>query len=196
MKSRGKLHKRPNVVRRTMALLLVGMFGLMSASGAAAQQTSSTPTVGAIVVTDYNCDTGHLSFRAPVTNLPNVPAGTSASDFPLAYSFTARYAQGPNISSAQSSVLSPTSAEAPYTGNVFLALTVPPTNDQGASAPSGQITSILVRVSVAPGGAGMGAIDNPTSISQLTFIADCDDDLAGKLVEALKRILRDALSVG
>jgi hypothetical protein len=191
MNSRDKLQQRPGVMRAAMALLLVGMLCLMSASGVAARQTGSTPTVGALFVTDYDCDTGLLSFRAPVTNLPNVPAGTAASDFPLAYSFTARYKLGPDISSAQPSVLSPTSAEAPYTGNVFLALTVPPTNAQG------QATSILIRVSVAPGGAGMGAIDNPTSISQLTFLVSCDDDdLVGQLVEVLKRILLDALAVG
>lgn len=185
--------------RAVTALVLMGVLVGVVPASAAARQTGTPPTITAIWVNSFNCDTGALDFRATVANLPHVPASTSAADYPLVYSYTARYAQGPDISPAQANILSPTAQEAPYSGDVFLALTVPTTNDLGTTGPSGPIDSIVLRVSVGYGGAGMGADGNPTASRTLTYFVNCDGgdaDLATQLIAALKRVLRDALAVG
>ncbi len=185
-----------------IVLLLLGMMAVAPAGARAAQPAGTAPTVGAIVVDGYECDTGVLNLHAPVTDLPNVPEETGQADYPLAYSYTARYEQGPEISPGQPNVLTPTAEEAPYTGNVFLALTIPTTNANGTGESSGPVASIVLQVSVGYGGAGFGAAENPTDTSTLTFDVTCDEggpaaeDLVLQLIEVLKRILRDQLNVG
>lgn len=176
---------------RTAMLLLLGIMTLAPLGATA--QSGPAPTVGTIIVDAFDCNTGMLNFHVSVGNLPRVPAGTSTSDYPLTYTYVGRYEAGSNLAPNAPRVLSPTAEEAPYSGNVFLSLTVPTTNNQGAA-----ISSIDLIVRVAYGGTGNGTAQNPTDISRTTYIPNCGDDtstdaLIDQVIAILRQIIRDQL---
>jgi hypothetical protein len=183
-----------------IAMMLIGMMAATSPGSVAARQTGPAPTVGDIVVNNYDCETGVISFQVPVADLPSVPPETSGFDYPLAYNFESFYTVGSSFFPTRPMVFTPTADDAPFTGTVSLSLTVPTTNVSGAQPGTGAITSIDLRVTVAYGGFQNGTFDNPTDASTLTYTVDCDDDgpdevgLVEQLVAALKRVLSEILS--
>jgi hypothetical protein len=60
-----------------IASLLIGLIGLPPASAVAA------PTIGVIVVDDFDCETGALEARVFVTDLLHIPAPASNAEFPF-----------------------------------------------------------------------------------------------------------------
>jgi hypothetical protein len=179
------------VARATVVpLILIFVFSVVPASGVAAGQSGPPPTAGEIVVDSYNCGTGALSFRVSVTDLPHV-TDPDLYDEPLTNGFLARYEQGPNVSPSPN-VYNPPVQDAPYTGDVSLTNTVPPSNFRAdRSDPFGPVVSIEIIVKVGY----LTAVDNPTDISRATFVPDCaGDGLVDGLIAALKRILQQILA--
>ncbi len=173
-----------------MPLMLIFAFSVVPASDVFARQIGPPPTAGEIVVNSYDCDTGVLSFRVAVTDLPHVP-DPDLYDEPLTNGFLAHYEQGPNVSPSPN-VYNPPSRDAPYTGDISLTNTVPPSNFRAdRSDRFGPVVSIEIIVKVGY----LTAVDNPTDICSATFVPDCDgDSLVDVLVAALKRILQQILA--
>lgn len=86
---------RRHMARTATMLFLLGMMSLVP-QGVAAQSSGPAPTVGAIVVESYDCDTGRLDYHVPLTDLPHVP-NPGLLEEPLAHYFDASYEQGPNV---------------------------------------------------------------------------------------------------
>lgn len=183
------------VMASVIALMLLGMIVLAPASGATAQ--SSDPAVGEIVVDNFSCETGVLDFHVPVTNLPSAPEGSSGFDFPLLYNFESFYEIGSSFSPSRFSFYNPPAALSPFTGDVFLSLSVPPTNASGAEPGTGAVTSVDISVSV--GYVGFFSETGPTDSSTITYTVDCnggDDtaDLVRQLIAVLIQILQSILN--
>lgn len=66
-----------------IASLLIGLIGLPPASAVAA------PTIGVIVVDDFDCEMGALEARVFVTDLLHIPAPASNAEFPFRWNYEA-----------------------------------------------------------------------------------------------------------
>lgn len=167
--------------RLAIVMMLVLLLGMISSSPVAAQGTGPAPTVGEIVVDDYNCETGVIEFHVPVTNLP-AASGPSREGQTLVYWYVTSY-EGTNAtaSPSQDPGYSPAASQAPYTGDVRLSLTVPTTNF-GNSA----VTSIDLGVRV-----GYDYFSTPTDSTEHTYVVDCDDDdpSTGDIIQQLIAVL-------
>lgn len=177
------LRTRRSAALMLVILMLVSMAGAATVTLAAAQTSGPAPTVGEIVVDDYDCDTGVLNYHVWVTDLPYLDPSTHNGA--LYYWFSAQYDTGPNYSTP-GGTFNPQQAIAPYTGNVSLNVTIPSTNPDGPA--DAEVASIYLEVSVADGGGG-GAVDS----SETTYTPDCgglNDDIVQTIIAILLRILQ------
>ncbi|HYH11140.1 MAG TPA: hypothetical protein VD789_02205, partial [Thermomicrobiales bacterium] len=125
------------------------------------------PTVGDIVIDSYDCETGDLEFHVYVTDLPHDPV----DDGSLGYSIVGRYDQGPDSELPASGYNVP-AEEAPYTGDLYLTNTMPPTNEgfiyEGSDDPVGSLVSIDISL-----GVGYDSGDGASDTSSISYPVGC-----------------------
>ncbi len=163
-----------------IASLLIGMIGLPPASAVA------TPTIGAIVVDDFDCETGALEARVPVSNLERVSDAADESAFPFRWSWEAHFEGGSSFSPQPFFAFNPPASHSPYNNDVFLTDFVPTNGMDGGVGPD-PLVSIFIEASV-------GHVDGePTFSTSITYTVICGDDLVAQLIAVLKAILQDIL---
>lgn len=164
-----------------IASLLLGMFGLPPAGAVAA------PTIGAIVVDNFNCETGLLEAHVPVTNLERVPDPADETEFPFRWSYLAHFEGGSSSTPPETFfALNPAAADSPYNGNLPMTAFIP-TNGPGGGAGPKPLVSIDLEASV-------GHVDGqPTFSTSLDYTVVCGDDLVDQLIAVLKAILQEIL---
>jgi hypothetical protein len=149
--------------------------------------TAAAPTIGAIVVESFNCDTGFLEAYVPVSDLERVPDPADEADFPFRWSYEAHYENGSSYNPPEPFyAFNPPSSQSPYSGNLPLTVFVP-TNDPGGGVGPDPITSIDLAASVGH------TVGEPTFSTSTTYSVVCGDDLVTQLIAVLKAILQSIL---
>ncbi len=148
--------------------------------------TAAAPTIGAIVVEGFNCDTGFLEAYVPVSDLERVPDPADEADFPFRWSWVANFEGGSSFSPQPFFAFNPPASHSPYNNDVLLTDFVP-TNGMGGGVGPDPLVSIFIEASV-------GHVDGePTFSTSITYTVVCGDDLVAQLIAVLKAILQDIL---
>lgn len=124
---------------------------------------SPQPMVGDLVFDSYDCETGVLSFRVAVENVPHVPDDTSGFDYPLHYTYTAD-----DFSPPRTNVWNPPADQDPFTGMVTLSMEVLVIDPQGNPSFPGAGDSIDALVYV-------GTFGAPSDSTTAPYAVECDD---------------------